>query len=205
MPEVVIRDASLRIVSRSRNLQGILSRNRIHAVDRVDVWEGEAGDAQLGVTWADGSSCITDFTSFTVCVQWCASRRAFPAANVKRTSRMTTYLYRRGDGNDGNFPRHTVRLTESDCPFAVLRALVLNEFNLGPTRDHIASALCVEGEAGFGLQAWVHEGPEGEQAFGAAWLTAELEPVDDDPDAEFLADVLDAEAVADYTAQCERG
>lgn len=84
MQEIIIRDASFRIVSRSRNLRGILSRNRQHAVDRVDVWEGKTGGAQLGVTWADGSSCITDFASFTVCVQWCAARRAFPAATVNR-------------------------------------------------------------------------------------------------------------------------
>jgi hypothetical protein len=116
----------------------------------------------------------------------------------------TTYIYRRGDGNEGNFKRCIVRLTEADRPHAALRALVLNEFNLGPTRTHIAAQIQTDGEAAYGVHAWVHEGPEGEQAFGAAWLTAELKPVDDDPDADTLAALLDPEAMADYIAQCAK-
>jgi hypothetical protein len=114
----------------------------------------------------------------------------------------TTYIYRRGNGNDGNFKRGTVRIAER--PFAALRALVLNEFNPGPTRTHIASQIQTDGEAAYGVYAWVHEGPEGEQEFDAARLTAELKPVDDDPDADTLADLLDPEALADYIAQCAK-
>ena len=118
---------------------------------------------------------------------------------------MPTYMYRRGDGNEGNFWRLRVRLAETECPFAALRALVLNEYIIGgPTRTHIAASLQVDGEAEYGVHAWAHEGPEGEQAFGAAWLTAELEPVDDDPEADTLAEVLDPEALADYAAQCAK-
>jgi hypothetical protein len=80
---VTIRDNSFNIVQRSKNLRGILERTRRIAVDRVDVWPDKAGDtAQLGVTWVDGSSCVTDFASFKLCKQWCRARRAFPHAKV---------------------------------------------------------------------------------------------------------------------------
>lgn len=109
---------------------------------------------------------------------------------------MKTYLYRLGDGNEGNFPRHLINISDTQCPFKVLVALVLNRYNLGPTRDYIASEIETEGEPAYGVSAFVLEGPEGEQAFGAAWITAELEPADFDPDADTPADVLDPEALA---------
>jgi len=115
---------------------------------------------------------------------------------------MKTYLFRAGDGNDGNFPRHTVNLEPTDYPFAALRALVLNMYKEGPTRQHIADTITTDGEAEYGVLATVYEGPNGEQAFGAAWITAELEPTDDDPDSKTLSDVLDPEALADYLKAC---
>jgi hypothetical protein len=111
---------------------------------------------------------------------------------------MKTYLFRAGDGNEGNFPCHTVNLADTECPFAALRALVLSMYNEGPTRQHIADTITTDGEAEYGVLATVYEGPNGEQAFGAAWITAELEPVDEDPDADTLADLLDSAAMADY-------
>jgi hypothetical protein len=49
-------------------------------------------------------------------------------------------------------------------------------------RRHIVRNIEVDGEAEYGIHATVHEGPRGETAFGAAWLTAELQPADDDDD-----------------------
>jgi hypothetical protein len=115
---------------------------------------------------------------------------------------MSTYLFRMCDGNEGNYPLFTVN---TEKPFAALRALVLNAYKLGPVRDHIAAEIQTDGDAEFGVLATVHEGPDGEQAFGAAWITAELEPADEDPDASTLADVLDHEAMADYEAHCAKG
>lgn len=108
---------------------------------------------------------------------------------------MATYLFRAGDGNEGNFPRFAVILTPEQCPFAALKALVLNQYKLGPMRDYIESKIDVDGEAEFGVHAAVYEGPDGESAFGAAWITAELEPIDDDRKLHTLADVLDTEAL----------
>lgn len=79
---VIIRDTDGYIVSRSKNLRGIREYLRRHAVERVDIWPHDSGTAQIGVTWANGASVITDFQSFAVCKQWCASRRRFPAAVI---------------------------------------------------------------------------------------------------------------------------
>mgnify|MGYP000957781055 CR=1 FL=1 len=91
---------------------------------------------------------------------------------------MTLYLYRRGNGNEGNFARLVVEITDNENPYSALKALVANDYIAGTrTRRHIAANIEVDGEAEFGVHAVVYEGPEGEQAFGAAWLTAELQPI----------------------------
>lgn len=87
------------------------------------------------------------------------------------------YLYRRGNGNDGNFARHFVDLTDHDVHEA-LKALVVNDYIGGSkTRKHITANIAVDGEAEYGLSAYVSEGPKGETEFGAAWITAELQVV----------------------------
>ncbi len=89
-----------------------------------------------------------------------------------------TYLYRRGDGNEGNFPRAIIDLEENESPYAALRALVVNDYIAGKrVRRHIIRTIEIDGEADYGVLATVYEGPSGEQAFGAAYITAELEPV----------------------------
>lgn len=89
-----------------------------------------------------------------------------------------TYLYRSGDGNEGNYPRHLVTLAPNECPFSALRALVVNGYIPGSrTRRHIMRSIGVDGEPAYGVYACVHEGPNEETAYGAAWLTAELEPL----------------------------
>ena len=101
---------------------------------------------------------------------------------------MKTYLYRRGDGNDGNYPRFRVKLAETDCPDKALIALVASDYIPGSrTRKHILRNL--QAEDG---QAWAYEGPKGEQVFGQSWLTAELQP--DEGDAPSLKDCLDKAA-----------
>lgn len=82
MPNVIIRDADGHVVSRSRNLRGILEYSRRVPVERIDIWRNPDETAQLGITWTNGSSTITDFASFNVCKQWCASRRNFSGAPI---------------------------------------------------------------------------------------------------------------------------
>jgi hypothetical protein len=97
---------------------------------------------------------------------------------LTQDSKMTSYLYRRGDGNEGNFIRAIVTLTDKDNPYAALKALVANDYIAGKrVRKHIIRAIDVDGEAEFGIHATVYEGPDGETAFDAAWLTAELQPL----------------------------
>lgn len=88
------------------------------------------------------------------------------------------YLYRRGDGNEGDFPRFMVRLNDSDNPYSALRALVANDYIAGKRVRRFIVANCeIDGEMEYGVRATVYEGPNGEQAFGSAWLTAQLEPL----------------------------
>jgi hypothetical protein len=117
---------------------------------------------------------------------------------------MSKYLFRKGDGNEGNFPRFVVELGERDCPYAALKALVVNQYIGGRSvRRHVARNIEVDGEAEYGIHATVYEGPHGEQAFGAAWLTAELQPADDDDDHECYAirKLLDPAALRLYRAE----
>jgi hypothetical protein len=117
---------------------------------------------------------------------------------------MSKYLFRMGDGNKGNFPCLVVELGKRDCPYSALKALVANEYIAGRSvRRHIVANIEVDGEAEYGIHATVHEGPRGETAFGAAWLTAELEPADDADDGECYAirKLLDPSALRLYRAE----
>lgn len=90
---------------------------------------------------------------------------------------MAYYLFRRGNGNEGNFPRAMLNISEGECPFSALHALCANERISGSrTRRHIMKEMQVDGEPEYGILGHVYEGPDGETDFGAAWLTAELEP-----------------------------
>jgi hypothetical protein len=63
-------------------------------------------------------------------------------------------------------------------PGAALAALVANDYKPGcHTRRFIMANIETDGGADYGIGAAVYEGPKGEQAFGAAWITAELEPM----------------------------
>lgn len=50
---------------------------------------------------------------------------------------MTLYLYRRGNGNEGNFARLVVEITDNENPYSALKALVANDYIAGTrTRRH---------------------------------------------------------------------
>lgn len=89
-----------------------------------------------------------------------------------------TYLYRRGNGNDGNYPRALVTLAPDQCPHSALCALVANDYIPGRrVRLHIMRTIQTSGEREYGILADVMEGPDGETEFGAAYITAELQPL----------------------------
>ncbi len=107
-----------------------------------------------------------------------------PGAVAEIKKPQNVFLYRRGNGNEGNFPRAVMKLREEDNPFEALAALVENDFITGrKTRFYVRNNVEIDGEAEFGIQATVYEGPEGETEFGAAWITAELQPLDEDDSA----------------------
>lgn len=91
---------------------------------------------------------------------------------------MPEYLYRRGDGNEGSFPRYVVELPDAGQGYDALRALLANDYIAGRrVRRWIMREMQIDGEPDYGLSATVYRGPDGEEAFGAAWLTAELQPL----------------------------
>lgn len=100
---------------------------------------------------------------------------------------MADYLYRRGDGNEGNFIKAMVTLKADESPYAALRALLVNDYISGKSRRrYIANRVEIDGDD-INVHATVYEGPRGEQAFGAAWLTAELQLLDE-KDSAYYAD-----------------
>lgn len=71
---VIIRNAEFRIVAQSRNLRGIIDYSRSHAIERIDLYKGP----QLGISWVDGASCITDFADVTVMHKWIERFKGVP-------------------------------------------------------------------------------------------------------------------------------
>jgi hypothetical protein len=89
------------------------------------------------------------------------------------------FFYRFGDGNEGNYPRFYVRVMNDTCPYRYLAACVANRYIVGSrTRRYIVKNMQTDGEPDYGIHATVYDGPDGEQAFGAAWITAEFEPAE---------------------------
>lgn len=110
---------------------------------------------------------------------------------------MKTYLYRRGDGNEGTFIKAKVALKATDCPYSALVALVANDYRpRHALRRYIIKHIdvYVNVDCGVNIETWretdlgihadVYDGPEGETDFGAVWLTSELQPVTDAADAQ---------------------
>lgn len=94
---------------------------------------------------------------------------------------MQTFLYRRGNGNDGNYVRAIIDLKDSDCPYAALSALVANDYIPGTaTRRHIMRNIEIDDEAAYGIYATVFESKDGESEYGSAWLTAELQVISEE-------------------------
>lgn len=127
---------------------------------------------------------------------------------------MTSYLYSRGNGNDGDYPRMIVDIDDTQNPYAALRALLANDYIAGRrVRRHIVARTMIDGEPEYTLYATVFEGPDGEQDMGAAWLTAEMSPVSEDAIASCyyskprmkLRDALDSGAWKLYRKHAEKG
>lgn len=75
----VCRDGAT--VARSRNLRALLRYRS--PVTGVAIWPAADGTgARLVVVYADGAEGNARFASATVCAQWCARRRSWPAAEV---------------------------------------------------------------------------------------------------------------------------
>lgn len=87
------------------------------------------------------------------------------------------YLYRRGNGNEGNYTRYIIHTAH---PYEALKACVVNDYIASSNRRYIMKNIETDGEAEYSIYATICEGPNGETEFGAAWITAELAPLDEE-------------------------
>ncbi len=114
------------------------------------------------------------------------------------------YVFRRGDGFEGNFGTLLIRLEDKDEPSAALCALIANGFpENGYVRRYVTKNTSVSGNREQGFHAVVSAGPDGEKATGdAAWLTAEMLPVEN-KEGKYVFDlenVFDASASKQYVS-----
>lgn len=80
---VEIRRAG-KVISRSRNLRGLLRRFGTHPVKSISISRVAAsGEGFLLVTFDDGAECGTMFASFDVCRDWIATRRNLAGVPVE--------------------------------------------------------------------------------------------------------------------------
>lgn len=80
---IKIYDKSLKLVSYSRNLRGILQYSRQHLTNRIDLYKGSNGwsGGQFGIEWENGSTSICDFADFSI-MQAFAKKRTFRNATI---------------------------------------------------------------------------------------------------------------------------
>jgi hypothetical protein len=72
------------VVSRSKNLRGLLTYNRRAHVVRVEIKRDDSNpfNGRLFVTYADGATCSAFFSDFRVLVSWVERRRIFKNAEM---------------------------------------------------------------------------------------------------------------------------
>ena len=88
------------------------------------------------------------------------------------------YAVSTGDGNDGvshTFPRYIVK---TDKPYQLAELAAISEFKEGEGQTWAKGNVEIDGEAEYTITACFYEGPEGETAYGAAWMIIEVFPAD---------------------------
>lgn len=78
----IIRDRDFKVVSNSRNLRGILEYARKIVTDRIDLYRNKTVGGQFGITFVDGATSISDFSSYDVMLKF-AKKRVFGGAPIK--------------------------------------------------------------------------------------------------------------------------
>jgi isochorismate hydrolase len=67
------------------------------------------------------------------------------------------YRYKSGDGNEGNYTRFCVSLTEKDCAYTAVKALLANDYIAGKrVRRHIIANTDISGESAYTVYATVY-------------------------------------------------
>ena len=90
---VVIFSRASGVISRSRNLRGIIARSAKVAVARIVVsptGPTTEGAGSLYVEWVDGAWCSTPFASYWVAQDWVRRRRSFKGVPVSGLTNPTT-------------------------------------------------------------------------------------------------------------------
>jgi len=85
-----------------------------------------------------------------------------------------------GDGNNGvsqMYPRYIVKTSD---PWRLAKLAAISDFKEGEGQKWAKEEMQVDGEADYTISATFLEGPDGETAYGAAWLIYEVFPVEQD-------------------------
>lgn len=100
------------------------------------------------------------------------------------TDQTLTYGISYGNGNDGVSHMFPDFYCTTDKPYDLARLAIITNMK-DAYQDWAAEEVDVQGEAEFGIQGCLYEGPDGETEFGAAYMLADVFLVDDSelPDA----------------------
>jgi hypothetical protein len=71
-----------KVVSRSRNLRGLLDYARKSFVRHVTAYKTQGGGAWLAVYFDDGSWCPAEFADYSVCCRWLMARRSWDLSTL---------------------------------------------------------------------------------------------------------------------------
>lgn len=94
---IKIKSKHLVLLGSSVGPRCIVQRNREQVVERVDLYPGTDGRAQLGVTWEDESFTIHDWPSLDICAAWVNAQPAFK-------DKIRTHYGKGGGGSPGTSP-----------------------------------------------------------------------------------------------------
>jgi hypothetical protein len=93
---------------------------------------------------------------------------------VKETKMKRWYGVSYGNGNDGVSQSYPSFLVQTDMPWTLARAAMISQW-----KDKVWASenVDIDGDEDYTIYATIYEGPDGETEFGAAYMIAEIFPV----------------------------
>ena len=82
----IVRFKPWRVVSKSKNLRGILTYARKHGIKSAHTMRTVGGYGWLSIYFADGAFCKAHFQSHSVLESWLAARRSWKLKKLQDTN-----------------------------------------------------------------------------------------------------------------------